>query len=234
MRISLIRRLQRLFLIISLVFVVGVIALVVTGIGQRQLLPRSIEQVIFVTATPERDLVAVISGHAGYDSGAVCGDALSPTLQEVEVVAAIVELVRERLEYAGIEVMILEEYDSRLTGLDAELALSLHADSCVAASGYKATHPLNSAIPRTENRLIECIDTHYATHTGLPQHVNSITHDMLRYHAFRKVLPTTPTAILELGFLGGDGALLTQEPERVALGITESIFCFLRGETVSE
>ena len=54
---------------------------------------------------------------------------------------------------------------------------------------------------------------------------------MTYYHAFRKVLPTTPTAILELGFLGGDARLLTEEPELAAAGIRESIFCFLRGQS---
>lgn len=228
MRVVLIRRLQRLFLIISLALVAGVVALAV--IGSARFLPRGVDRLIFVTPTPERDQVAIISGHAGNDSGAVCGNSLNPSLQEVEVVAGVVEHVRARLAYAGKDVMILDEYDSRLNDLEADLLLSLHADSCVAASGYKAASPMNSAIPTTERRLIDCIDTHYAIHTGLPHHPNSITHDMIRYHAFRKVRPTTPAAILEIGFLGGDGQLLTEDPERVALGITESIFCFLQKE----
>ena len=223
----LIRRLQRVFLILSIILFAGVVYLAATNVGH--LLPRPIERLILITPTRERDTVALISGHAGYDSGAVCGEGNSPTLLEVDVVASIAELVRERLEDAGLEVLLLEEYDTRLTDLDTELLLSLHADSCIAASGFKATHPLNSAIPTTERRLIACINAEYAAHTGLALHSNSITHDMTYYHAFRKVLPTTPTAILEMGFLGGDGRLLTQEADRVAAGIAESIFCFLQG-----
>jgi N-acetylmuramoyl-L-alanine amidase len=228
----LIRRLQRVFLILSIVLFAGIVYLAVTGVGY--LRPRTIERLILITPTPERNAVALISGHTGFDSGAICGESNSPTLQEVEVVANIAELVRERLEAAGLEVLLLEEYDTRLTDLDTELLLSLHADSCIAASGFKATHPLNSAIPTTEKRLIACINTEYAAQTGLSLHANSITHDMTYYHAFRKVLPTTPTAILELGFLGGDGRLLTQEADRVAAGITESIFCFLQGTTTAQ
>ena len=187
MRILLIRRLQRLLLIVSFVLLVGIAYLAARSVGF--LLPRQVDRLIFitptVTPTPERDTVALISGHVGYDSGAICGDVNAPTLREVEIVARIAELVRERLENAGMEVLLLEEYDARLTNLDAELMLSLHADSCILASGYKAAYPINSAIPTTEKRLIACIDTHYAARTGLAFH-NSITEDMTRYHALSK------------------------------------------------
>jgi len=236
MRIVLIRRLQRVFLIVSVTLFAGIVFLAATGLDF--LLPSPIERVTLITPTAEqereqeqeRELVALISGHAGYDSGAICGDSNSPTLVEVEVVARIAELVQSELEEAGLAVLLLEEYDERLDRLEAELLLSLHADSCIAASGFKAAYPLNSAIPTTDKRLVECINTEYAAQTGLPLHFHSITHDMTYYHAFRKVLPTTPTAILELGFLGGDGRLLTEEPELAAAGIRESIFCFLQGQ----
>lgn len=237
MRIVLIRRLQRVFLIVSVILFAGIVIVAATGLDF--LLPSPIERVTLITPTAEqereqeqereRELVALISGHAGFDSGAICGDSNSPTLVEVEVVARIAELVQSELEEADLEVLLLEEYDERLDRLEADLLLSLHADSCIAASGFKAAYPLNSAIPTTDKRLVECINTEYAAQTGLPLHFHSITHDMTYYHAFRKVLPTTPTAILELGFLGGDGRLLTEEPELAAAGIRESIFCFLQG-----
>lgn len=230
MRTVLIRRLQRVFLIISVILFAVIVYLAATGVNY--LLPSTIPSLTLITPTPERGTVALISGHAGFGSGAICGPSNAPTLVEADVVARIAELVREELEEAGLSVMVLDEYDERLDRLDTELLLSLHADSCVAASGFKAAYPLNSAIPATERRLVACINTQYAAQTGLPIHANSITHDMTYYHAFHKVLPTTPTAILELGFLGGDGRLLTQEPELVAAGVTESIFCFLEGEAV--
>ncbi len=227
MRIVLIRRLQRLFFFISLLLSAGVVYLAAQSVGAS--LSRSVELPIFITPTPEWDTVALISGHAGFDSGAVCGEDASPTLQEVDVVARIAELVGGRLADMGMAVLLLDEYDPRLTNLDTDLLLSLHADSCIPVSGYKATYPANSAIPETEERLVACIDVHYAAQTGLAFHPNSITHNMTHYHAFRKVLPSTPTAILEMGFLGGDKQLLVEEPERVATGIVESILCFLYG-----
>ena len=236
MRIVLIRRLQRVFLIISVILFGGIVFLAATGVNY--LLPSPIEQLTLITPTlslttptPEPETVALISGHAGYDSGAICGDINAPTLVEAEVVAHIAGLVQTELEDAGLVVLLLEEYDTRLDRLDADVLLSLHADSCIAASGFKAAYPLNSAIPATDKRLVDCINSEYAAATGLPLHFHSITHDMTYYHAFRKVLPTTPTAILELGFLGGDGRLLTEEPELAAAGIRESIFCFLQGRS---
>ena len=236
MRIALIRRLQRLFFLFSFVLVAGIVVLAVRSVGF--LLPRQIEQVTVITPTPEQDTVpsltvALLSGHAGYDSGAICGDMNAPTIKEVDVVARIVELVRVQLESTRLEVLILEEYDARLTNLEAALMLSLHADSCIFVNGYKAAYPYNSAIPLTERKMLACIDKHYAAHTGLSFHP-SVTDEMTRYHAFRKVLPGTPTVILEMGFLGGDAHLLTQEPERVAAGITESINCFLADSEKAE
>jgi N-acetylmuramoyl-L-alanine amidase len=67
----------------------------------------------------------------------------------------------------------------------------------------------------------------YPAVTGLTKHADTITHNMTEYHAFRKVAPTTPAAILELGFLGGDRELLTTEAERSAQGVAESVRCFL-------
>jgi N-acetylmuramoyl-L-alanine amidase len=124
-------------------------------------------------------------------------------------------------------VVILEEYDERLNNLVADVMLSIHADSCVNLSGYKAAHRLISPIPAIEAQLLHCIDDHYAAHTGLRPHPNTITHDMLAYHAFRRMHPQTPAAILEMGFLGGDGILLTQKSEQVADGVAASLRCFL-------
>lgn len=227
MRLALIRRLQRLFFLISFLLLACILYLAAQSLGYP--LPFSVDLSTVRLLTAE-DRVALVSGHAGSDSGAVCGNDWAPTLQEVDVVARIAALVQDQLIKAGVEVVLLEEYDPRLRNLNMKLLLSLHADSCVAVSGYKATSRVNSIIPATEERLLACIDANYAAQTGLTFHPNSITHDMTYYHAFRKILPTTPAAILEMGFLGGDGQLLTEEPERVAAGITASILCFIEGQ----
>lgn len=230
MRTDLIQKLQRLFLLISVLTFAGIVYLAAQTAGYP--VPQAGDLRALIPPTPAPDTVALISGHAGFDSGAVCGDDTAPTLQEVDVVAGIAQRVEARLAATGLNVLLLEEYDPRLANLDAKLLLSLHADSCVPISGYKAARRMNSAIPSTEDRLIACIDSAYAEATGLVFHSHSITHDMTRYHAFRKALPTTPAAILEMGFLGGDGPLLTRQPDRVAAGIAESVLCFLQGQNI--
>jgi N-acetylmuramoyl-L-alanine amidase len=176
--------------------------------------------------------VALISGHAGNDSGAVCTDEAGNVLvTEAEVNAAVAERVGQQLRRAGADVLILAEFDPRLAGLHADLLLSLHADSCIDASGYKAASSPLSPVRLSDDRLVQCIDRHYPAVTGLTYHANTVTHDMTNYHAFRTIDPQTPSAIIELGFLGGDQELLVNEQERVAQGVTDSILCFLEAES---
>lgn len=232
MRRTTIHRIQRFFVIISFIALFAILLLVARlfnmGLAWDEVslapnvalpLPKPIIH----------DTVAIVSGHAGHDSGAVCTDAAgNTTLTEAEVNADVANRTAELLRRDGTTVMILEEYDPRLINLDVDAFISLHADSCITASGYKAAYYLYSSIPEEDARLVDCIDTYYPAATGLTQHANTITHNMTEYHAFRKVLPSTPAAILELGFLGGDGELLSQSPDAAALGVAESIRCFLK------
>jgi hypothetical protein len=55
---------------------------------------------------------------------------------------------------------------------------------------------------------------------------------MTEYHAFRKVGVNTPAAILEMGFLGGDGDLLRNRSDVPAQGVVNAIYCFLSGAEV--
>ncbi|MBU6350934.1 MAG: N-acetylmuramoyl-L-alanine amidase [Chloroflexi bacterium] len=176
--------------------------------------------------------VALISGHAGNDSGAVCTAADGTvTRTEAEINAAVAQRTAERLRRAGADVVVLDEYDERLQGLEAAVLVSLHADSCIDASGYKAAVHTYSVIPETNRRLLACIDAAYPAATGLAFHPNTVTHNMTEYHAFRRIAATTPAAILELGFLGGDGALLTEQPELPARGVSDAILCFLKAQS---
>lgn len=230
MRRHLIRRLQQSFAVVSFVIMAWVLLLIAQSVG---VLPADLgnylSQTLFPPTPPQ---VALISGHAGNDSGAVCTDANGQTLlTEASVNAQVTDLVYARLQQARIDTIILDEYDARLDGLVAGVVLSLHADSCIDLSGYKAASRPSSAIPKRELMLLACLQQHYEAHTGLSPHLNTITHDMTAYHAFRKVAAETPIAILELGFLGGDQRLLTEGVEEVAEGVAESLQCFLREET---
>ncbi|MBI3958612.1 MAG: hypothetical protein HY328_07370 [Chloroflexi bacterium] len=78
------------------------------------------------------------------------------------------------------------------------------------------------------------MDQKYVAATGLAYHPDTITHDMTDYHVFRKIDPLTPALILEMGFLGGDRALLTAGADRVAQGVADGIGCFLAGPPADE
>ncbi len=228
MRYKTLHRIQRTLIIIGLAALLAIVLLLARAGGYNvpvlnTLWPQTLVRALF------QKQIALISGHAGNDSGAVCTDASgNTTVTEAQVNAAVAEQTAQNLRRAGADVLILEEFDHRLNNLRADLLLSIHADSCIDASGYKAARYQNSIIGSRADQLIDCLDQHYAAVTGLKHHANTITHNMTEYHAFRVIDPTTPAVILELGFLGGDQALLVNHPEVAAQGITESIICFMQ------
>lgn len=169
--------------------------------------------------------VGIIAGHMGYDSGAVCDDGL----QETQITQAVARLLAERLSLAGATVEVLAEKDARLAGYRADAFISIHADSCIDLHGYKAARSDRSTQPLLEDKYLSCLYREYGQKSGLPQHLNSISHDMTQYYAFHQIDPTTPAIILELGFIGGDRQVLTTQQERLAWGISEAIICFLNG-----
>lgn len=168
--------------------------------------------------------VAIIAGHKGYDSGAICPDGLT----EQEVVERIAVLTADRLRRSGADTEVLAEYDERLQGLVADALVSIHADSCIERSGFKVARSSVSLIPADEDRLVGCLSQAYQSATGLNSDRDSITPDMTGYHAFKRIAPQTPGVIIEIGFLGGDRGLLTQRPELPARGIADGVLCFLQ------
>ena len=174
--------------------------------------------------------VGIIIGHQGFDSGALCPDGLT----EAETVEAIGRLAAARLQRSGAQVDLLAEYDERLQGYQADVLVSIHADSCIERSGFKVARAIDSAIPAQEDRLVACLYDTYATATGLTFDWASITEDMTQYHAFKRISPSTPGAIIETGFLGGDRSLLVGRPEVAARGIADGILCYLTGNAPGE
>ena len=225
---ALLKQVQRLIGVIALLALVGIGLIVARVAGYGLPTASGIPRQGVHPAAFDRT-VAIISGHAGYDTGAICTDEEGEiTRTEIEVNDAISRLVARRLRRAGADVLILDEYDPRLNALLADLLISLHADSCtVDAGGYKAARHRNSEIPAIEDVMLRCIDEHYAAATQLSPHPASITHDMTDYHAFNRVAALTPGVILEMGFLGTDGEVLVERREFVAWGISNSVLCFL-------
>jgi N-acetylmuramoyl-L-alanine amidase len=136
------------------------------------------------------------------------------------------------LQYEGYDAELLPEYSEKLPGYEADAFVSIHADACNVpeASGFKVARVAASAIPEEEDRLVSCLIKEYGEATGLRFHKNSITFDMTDYHAFNEIHPNTPGAIIELGFMGADREMLTENAYTVALGVARGIACFLEGE----
>lgn len=175
--------------------------------------------------------IGIIVGHWQNGPGATCEDGL----REVDVTLDIAQLVAASLDEAGYSVDLLAEYDGRLHGYRALAMVSLHADSCVPDhTGFKVARHAGSAIPETEDALVDCLWSEYERVTQLPRDPVHITLDMYEYHAFQKAASTTPAAIVELGYLSGDRELLTERPEKVAEGITAGIRCFLEKYLASQ
>jgi len=203
--------------------------------------------VVQTPATPEPSgplsgrSIGLIVGHwyreAVQDVGAVCeSETGEVVLTELEVNEAIAALLIPMLEERGARVWKLQELDPVLRGFTADLALSIHADSCVKNSGFKAAHYAYSGARDREQILIQCLQTEYAASTNMEWDPFTITPAMTHYHMHEKVHLHTPSVILEMGFLGGDAPILTtvQGQQRVATGILNSILCFLDPNFVSQ
>jgi len=172
--------------------------------------------------------VGVIAGHWKSDAGAVCPDGLQEVSINLDVASRVVAI----LQYEGYAAELLDEFSDKLEGYEADALVSIHSDSCniPEASGFKVARVAASAIPEEEDRLVACLIREYGQSTGLAFHKDSITYDMTVYHAFHEIDPQTPAAIIELGFMGADRALLTDDAYAVAQGVARGIACFLEGE----
>ena len=179
------------------------------------------------TPTARNKRVGIIAGHSGPedDPGAVCENGL----READVNLAVARLTAAWLRDEGYEVDLLEEFDSKLQGYEADALVAIHADSCVAKelSGFKVARAVDSAIPQAEDKLVQCLYKEYEAATGLLPHPSTITDDMENYHAFHEIKLQTPGVIIELGFLSVDGHILANETDRMAYGIVSGLRCFL-------
>jgi len=186
------------------------------------------------TPTPRpRPRIGIVVGHWGDndDPGAVCPDGLT----ELQVNQEVAAQVQHGLVNEGFEVELLKEFDPKLQEYFALALVSIHADSCQyindQATGYKVAPSMENRRPERTGRLTSCLRYRYEEATGLEPH-NSITADMSSYHAFDEIDVDTPAAIIEIGFLNLDRQILTQEPDRIAAGITNGILCYIRNESI--
>lgn len=181
--------------------------------------------------------IGVVAGHSGVhpdsglaDPGAVCDDGLT----ELQINTSVAELVMRGLEGAGLEAVLLEEWDPRLTGFRGLALISIHADSCQpineTATGYKVTAALETAVPDRSQRLVACVADRYGRATGMRFHPHSVTLDMTEYHSFYEIHSQTPAAIIEVGFMFLDRDFLTRNPDLAARGIVDGLLCYVNNE----
>ena len=167
--------------------------------------------------------VAIISGHRGNDSGAVCADGLT----EAQVNENIADMVLADLQSQGIRADKLDEFDARLDNYSGTAVLSIHADSCdyinELATGFKVA---GSSFTDSSQFSI-CLEQAYFQATQMEYHANTITPDMTDYHAFRQIAPGVPAVIIEVGFMNLDREMITTNARVPATGITNGILCFL-------
>jgi N-acetylmuramoyl-L-alanine amidase len=179
--------------------------------------------------------IGIVVGHWGdnNDPGAVCPDGLT----ELQVNQEIAVRVQQTLVNEGFDVDLLKEFDPKLQGYRALALISIHADSCQyindQATGYKVAPSLENRRPERTGRLTDCLRFRYEEATNLVVH-NSITPDMSSYHAFDEIDINTPAAIIETGFLNLDRQILTQQPGRIAAGISSGILCYIYNENIPE
>lgn len=199
--------------------------------------------------TPTVPAVAIVAGHwarepndgvpAVLDSGAVCPDGL----REVDITKSVADKTVSLLKRQGYPVVLLEEFDPVYKTVNPDFApksfLSIHADSCLTgpdyayATGYKIAHAEPSDNEPEDARLVTCLTRSYdlaVAKYNLPFNANTITRNMTEYHAFRKIDPHTPAAIIELGFLGQDREILVNHQDELARGLAAGLQDFLNGQ----
>jgi N-acetylmuramoyl-L-alanine amidase len=209
------------------------------GLNQVQATQRVINIQPTPLPTDTREIrIGIIAGHSGkpqdpsfeVDPGAVCDDGLTE-LQINEAVAREVVTALRRDKYT---VDLLTEFDALLRGYQADVLVSIHANSCAdfgpEGTGFNAASAsYRQTTQGQDERLLDCLVSQYGATTGLPRHTG-ITRDMTNYHAFDEVAPDTPSAIIEVGFMRNDRDFLLGQQALIAQGIANGIRCFLRPE----
>ena len=158
--------------------------------------------------------------------------------REVDINLSVANGVAALLRQAGIVVDVLPATVPVGYKADAFLAIHGDANSNTSISGFKMARADWSKIPRRDDALIASVSAEYQAATGLPQNPATVTDDMREYYAFNwmhlqhAVAPTTPSAIIELGFLTtpSDRNLILQHQDRVDSGIAKGIIRFLTGK----
>lgn len=185
------------------------------------------------TSSPTQH-IGIVAGHWGKDSGFTCSDGLT---DESDVNLTIATNVRQKLLEQGFSVDLLKEFDPKLQQYNGLVLVSIHTDSCNyidnSSTGFKVAPSLYARTqPENATRLTECLADRYQKDTGL-RLINDITDDMSIYHSFEEINGSTPSVIIEAGFMNLDREFLTKSPEKPAQGIVDGIMCYIRNQPIN-
>ncbi|MBI2862072.1 MAG: N-acetylmuramoyl-L-alanine amidase [Chloroflexi bacterium] len=155
---------------------------------------------------------------------------------EWQVTLDIAQRTANLLEKSGVAVDILpttipERYR-------AHVFIAIHADGDLSGNlrGFKIARAGFSAIPSTDDALVDDLYAEYQAATDLPRDDLHISLRMVYYYAFNSrrychaIAPGVPAAIIETGFLTSpiDRVLLLSQPDRAAAGIANGVLRFLQ------
>ena len=158
-----------------------------------------------------------------------------PGWREVDVNLAVANQAAALLRNMGVTVDVLPATVPVHYAADAFLALHGDANPDSRLSGYKLARARWSRIPGADDALISAVSAAFSAATGLAEHRATITEAMRQYYAFdwpdldHAVAPTTPSAILEMGFLttASDRKLMLERQDLLARGVAQGIARFL-------
>ncbi|MFO7917020.1 MAG: N-acetylmuramoyl-L-alanine amidase [Anaerolineae bacterium] len=206
-------------------FVRAALLVILVGLGLLVLLEKVTTGNALGVLGSSNPRVGIVAGHWQHDSGAVCPDGLEEVELNLQISRSVARIMREH----DYNVQVLPEFSPELNDYRAAVLIAIHCDSCAQdISGFKVARMTHSAVPEEEDRLVNTLYRTYSEATGLQPHHDTITEDMRQYHALRQIADETPGAIIECGFMGGDRHLLTEEQDRVAVGIANGLLAFLR------
>lgn len=149
------------------------------------------------------------------------------------------------LDIARRAAAILESYGVQVDVLPATVPLNYHAHAFIALHadgdisgalrGFKVARAGFSPIPRTDDVLVEALNTEYGAATGLRRDDLHISRRMQYYYAFNSrrychsIAPGVPGAIVEMGFLTNpaDRAFMVGQADTVAWGVAKGVLSFL-------
>jgi hypothetical protein len=155
---------------------------------------------------------------------------------EWEVNYAIGNVAAEILREKGVEVDLLPT--TIPPRYEADAFVTIHADGSLRSekSGWKMASPWNDQTGKA-NSLVGYMEDEYR-HLGLEHDYDNITPGMRAYYAFswdrfeHAVSPSTPSAIVETGFLSSprDRELIVDQPEVAGHAIAAGILRFLASD----